>query len=130
LGISWPSTEASAASKIFVRSFLFCGLASVALVFLEWLNEPVLSEVARTNAIVRMGKLPRVVQDGAIIACPNPQFFRDTETVFVQEERKTLDGIELLCLKGWSQGVCYWSLAAEIDVYGRSFLGRLRRSIY
>lgn len=179
LRISWPSTVTSAARRIFVRSFLFCGLLGVALVFFEWLNEPALPEVAKPNAIVRIGKLPRVVQDGAVIACPNPSdtlsyvdiitgrqtakgaqdggavaiktevlaaqdaffkennsrnqkcdFYRDTETVFVQEERKTLNGIELLCLKGWSQGVCYWSLAAEIDVYGRSFLGRLRRSIY
>jgi len=49
------------------------------------------------------------------------EFYRDTEKVFVQEERKTLNGIELLCLKGWSQDVCYWSLAAKIDVYARSF---------
>jgi len=179
LGVSWPGIVANATRKIFVRSFLFCGFLSVALVSFERLNGPVLPETAKSNAIVRIGKLPRVVQDGAIIACPNPsdtlsyvdiitgrrtakgaqtgealatkaeilaaqaaflkeddsrnqkcEFYRDTEMVFVQEERKTLDGIELLCLKGWSQGVCYWSLAAEIDVYGRSFLGRLRRSIY
>jgi hypothetical protein len=179
LGLSLPSNVASAARKIFVRSFLFWGLVSIALVSFERLNEPALPEAAKSNAIVRIGKLSRVIQDGGIIACPNPsdtlsyvdiitgrqtpkgsqesgavaakaeilaaqaaflkddnsrtekcEFYRDTEKVFVQEERKTLNGIELLCLKGWSQGVCYWSLAAEIDVYGGSFLGRLRRSIY
>jgi hypothetical protein len=179
LGISWPGTVAHAGRKVFARSFLFCSLVTAALVSFERVNEAVLPEEAKSNALVRIGKLPRVIQDGAIIACPNPSdtlsyvdiitgrqtakgsqgshalateaeihaahdaflkeddsrnqkcaFFRDTEMVFVLEERKTLNGIELLCLKGWSQGVCYWSLAAEIDVYGRSFLGRLRRLIY
>ena len=179
LGSSWPGTVPSTARKIFVRSFLFCGLVSIALVSFERLNEPALPETAESNAIVRIGKLPRLVQDGAIIACPDPsdtlsyvdiitgrqtakeaqagealatkaeilaaqaaflekdnsrnqkcEFHPDAQMLFVQEERKTLNGIELLCLKGWSQGVCYWSLAAEIDVYGRSLLDRLRRSIY
>lgn len=144
LAISRLNFVARNSKGVFVSSFLVFMLVSLAFISFEILNEPELPPNAITNAVVRYGKLPRVVQDEAIIKCPNPSdtllyiniitgrlnekasafnsdqkkcsFDRDTARVFFRGDRVIVDGVELLCLKGWEPGICYWALAAEIEL--------------